>query len=50
MNLVVLGLNAGVSVTVVELAAWADSDKATTPAAARSAVRIDFMFETSMVG
>ena len=37
---VVLGLNTGVSVTAVELAASADSDNATTPAAARSAVRI----------
>jgi hypothetical protein len=40
------GLNAGVSV-VVELAAWADSDMATRPAAPRSAVRTSFMMSLS---
>src|SRR5437762_3884525 len=43
-------LNSGMSVTAVEPAAWADSDKATRPAAPRSAARTnDFMFETSLV-
>ena len=45
----VVDLNSGVSVTDVEPAAWADSDKATRPAAARSAVRMNVMIETSMV-
>ena len=36
--------NSGVSVTAVELAAWTGSDKATRPAAPRSALRTnDFM-------
>src|SRR5436190_11889532 len=43
-------LNSGMSVTAVEPAAWADSDKATRPAAPRSVARTnDFMFETSLV-
>src|SRR6476661_774193 len=40
---VAVDLNSGVSVTAVELAAWADNDKATRPAAPRSAVRTSFM-------
>jgi len=43
------GLNAGVSVAV-ELAAWADSDMATRPAAPRSAVRTNFMMNLSGLG
>jgi hypothetical protein len=47
---VVVNLNSGVSVTAVEPAAWANSDKATRPAAPRSALRrSDFMIEASMV-
>jgi hypothetical protein len=43
---VVVDLNSGVSVTAVEPAAWADSDKVTTPAAPRSALRMnDFTIE-----
>src|SRR3954464_13673568 len=47
---VTVDLNSGVSVSAVEPAAWADSDKATRPAAPRSALRVnDFMFEPSML-
>jgi hypothetical protein len=41
----VFDLNSGVSVTAVEPVALAGSDKATRPAAPRSALRVnDFMF------
>jgi hypothetical protein len=50
MSFVAAEFNSGVSPATVELNAWAGSDKATTPAAPRSAVRMnDFMIETSMV-
>src|SRR3954452_11829069 len=47
-GVVAVDLNSGVSVTDVVPAAWADNDKATRPAAPRSAVRInDFIIDTS---
>src|SRR5215213_467811 len=46
MGSVVVALNCGVSVVAVEPAAWAESDQATRPAPARSALRMnDFMIE-----
>src|SRR3954466_7235974 len=42
--------NSHVSLTGVELVAWAESDRATRPAAPKSAVRMnDFMCESSLV-